>query len=244
MSDDTQFLKEELERTKKACRALSNHTVRERTIVAGFLNVLKIPYQDNEIRKEGPEPIDIWFRSARFQVMEKLGKGRRRGDELRNREEKLDQSSTLIELFVPVEPGNDSLSPTAFDPDKFFQIILSCSQDKLDKYGRVDGDIDFLVYINMKGRYLSPLEPWPDPALLQKHGWRSVSFVDNARARVLYARENAPDFLLEAMGKTYLWPVWDPKIGNMLPIFGSQTGNARQKRTNSPQDRQAERHPT
>ena len=138
--------------------------------------------------------------------MEKFDEGRRRDAELRGREKKLDKASTPLELFEPVQPGNDSLSPTALDPDQFFQIILSCSQDKLKKYRRIDGDIDFLVYFNMRSRHLYPLEPWPDPAPLMAHGWRSVAFVGGGPyARVLYATENAPTFLRKAAGKTYFW---------------------------------------
>ena len=226
MSDDNQFYEEELERTEKARQDLSDHTVRERTTVAGFLRVLKIQYEDCDIQKKGPEPIDIWFCDARFQVTEILDEDRRRDGELRyKRENNLRRAvdTGKFEYFQKaVEEPGPFLPPVLYTPECYFQHVLSCSEKKSKgyekTYGRdAVGNIDFLVYINLKGGIRPETEPWPDLAPLKNHGWRSVSLIGNACARVLYARENAPDFLLEAMGKTYLWPVWDPKIGSMFP---------------------------
>ena len=228
MSDASQSYEEELERTKKARQDLSNHTVKERTPVTGFLNVLGVQYEPCEIQKKGPEPIDIWFRDARFQVTEILDEDRRRDAELREREDNLRRAvdTGKFEYFKKaVERPGPFRPPTRCTPDDYFQRILSRSEEKLKKYGRIDGGIDLLVYINLSGTTTINLrgtirpetEPWPDLAPLQNHGWRSVSFVDNACARVLYATENAPAFLQNAMGKTHLWPVWDLKIGSMFP---------------------------
>ena len=206
MSDDTQALDRMRRGYEQAGPDLSDHECKERTTVAGFLRVLKVPYKNCEIRKEGPEPIDVRFREACFQVTEILDEDRRRDAELREQQKKIGNAKTLMELWKPAQPGRDSLSSTACSPECYFSVILSRSQDKLKTYGRVDEDIDLLVYINQRSTHLYPKEPWPDPTPLMQHGWRSVAFVGGGPyARVLYAKENAPAFLREAVGETYFW---------------------------------------
>ena len=216
MSDDSQFYEEELERTKKARQDLSDHGVSERTTVAGFLRVLKIPYEDCEIQKEELKLIiDIRFRDACFQVTASLDKDRRRDCELKKRENNLRravESGKFKYYKEAVEVKGSFLPPVLYTPKCYFQRILSCSEKKSKGYekrcGRdAVGKLDFLVYINLKGGILSETESWPDLAPLKNHGWRSVSFVDNGCARVLYAREDAPAFLREATEKTHIWPL-------------------------------------
>ncbi len=206
MSDDAQYLAKLREENEKARQDLSNQTLKERTTVAGLLRVLKIPYEDGEIRKEGPEPIDVRFRNAGFQVTEIPDKDCRRDAEYREKQKKYNAATLPMELGKPVQRGHDSLDPTACAPEVYFELILSRSQKKVKKYGQVDGDIDLLVYINQQPTHLYPTEPWPDPAPLRQHGWRSVAFVGGGPyARVLYANKDAPDFLRKAVGKTHFW---------------------------------------
>ena len=216
MSDVTQFLKEEIERTERAYQDLQNHKKKERTTVAGFLRVLKIQYEDREIQKKGDEPVDIRFQGVHFQVIESLDEGRRHDDEIHKRLGNLKwalATKKFEHLRKAVEvPGSFSPPPNCI-PEDYFQRIFCCSEKKAKKYGRVDGDIDLLVYINMKGRHLYPIEPWPTPEPLMEHGWRSVSFVDNCYARGLYAKKNAPAFLQAAVEKTH----GDPKDGGIFP---------------------------
>ena len=211
MSDDKQVLEELRQHAEKARRNLNDLPLMERTSVAGLLRVLKTPYEDCEIRKEKKEqsPIDVHFRGACFQVSEILDEDRKRNDELCERQESLKRASSLAELWEPVRLGHDSLSPTARAPEHYFQLILSRSQKKVAKYRRVYGDIgdiDLLVSINRPSTYLYPTDPWPDPAPLKQHGWRSVAFVGGGPyARVLYANDDAPAFLRKAVGKTHFW---------------------------------------
>ena len=190
MRDEKQAREWWCQNVEKARQDLNNTQLMEVTIVAGLLNVLRIEYEGCEIKNEKDQdsPIDVHFREACFQLTECLDEDRRRDAELCGKQE------------MPV-----SGSLTARTPKGYFHLILSCSQKKLKKYRRVDGDIDLLVYINQRSTYLSPVEPWPCSAPLRKHGWRSVTFVDNySYARVLYANDDAPDFLREAVGKTHV----------------------------------------
>ncbi len=209
MSDEARFRKEvkaEIERTEKARQENSDHEMKERKAVAGFLRILKIQYEDCEIQKRGPEPIDVWFRDAHFQVMEKLDEDRCRGDEWRMRRERLVCAVTTGEFkyFQKAVEGPEPFNPPAtYPPEDYFKLIYSCSEKKSKRYGGDVGNIDLLVYINLKGIFLDKTKPWPDLTPLENHGWRSVSFVDGVYARVLYAKKNSPTFLQEAMGKTH-----------------------------------------
>jgi len=44
--------------------------LQERTAVHGLLRVLRIKHTDADFIKQGPEPIDVWFEEAHFQVTE------------------------------------------------------------------------------------------------------------------------------------------------------------------------------
>ena len=211
MSDDTQVLDEMRQNVEKAGQDLNNQPLMERTTVAGLLNVLRIEHEDCGIKKEKEQdsPIDVHFREACFQVTAILDEDRKRNAELREQQKKIGNARTLMELRELVQPGSDSLSPTACSPECYFSVILSRSQKKLEKYKRRKynlGAIDLLVYINQQSTHLYPKEPWPDPTPLMQHGWRSVAFIGGGPyARVLYANENAPAFLREAVGETYFW---------------------------------------
>ena len=221
MSDEKQARERWSQHVGKAVQDLNNESVSERITVAGFLNVLRIEHEDCEIKKEKKQDsrIDVHFREAGFQVTVCLDKGRKRTAELHEQQKKIGNAETHRELWEPIQPGRDSLSPTALTPKDYFDLILSCSQKKwqrelkreLKKYERGEAytnllpRIDLLVYINQQSTYLSSrVEPWPSSAPLRKHGWRAVMFVDNySYARVLYANGDAPDFLRKAVGKTH-----------------------------------------
>src|SRR3972149_6060875 len=73
---------------------------RERKVVRAFLRCIGIPFSDNEIRSGREEPIDIEFRTAKFQITEILG-GWRRGDDWRERERRYNGAKSLSDLLEP-----------------------------------------------------------------------------------------------------------------------------------------------
>jgi hypothetical protein len=75
--------------------------LQERTAVAGFLRVLGIEFRENEIIKRGPEPIDVWFRDARFQVTELIDQRRPRNLEIAQRANRIRKAKSLKELSEP-----------------------------------------------------------------------------------------------------------------------------------------------
>jgi hypothetical protein len=73
--------------------------LQERTAVAGLLRTLRIDFKKNEIIKRGPEPVDVWFRDARFQVTEVLDQCRRRNQEIGQRSARIRKARRLKAEF-------------------------------------------------------------------------------------------------------------------------------------------------
>ena len=81
----------------------ANKPERERMIVRAFLRCLGVSFSDDEIQPSTEEPIDVRFRSARFQIMEIVG-DKKRGDE------SLDMSISPISKPVAVSSKSSSIS--------------------------------------------------------------------------------------------------------------------------------------
>ncbi|PRD43136.1 hypothetical protein C5748_13095 [Phyllobacterium phragmitis] len=84
-NSEKEYLKRLSRDAEEAVELFSNEgqELQERTAVAGLLRVLGLDYREEEITKRGPEPIDAWFRDARFQVTEILDKDRPRNLEIK-----------------------------------------------------------------------------------------------------------------------------------------------------------------
>jgi Putative endonuclease, protein of unknown function (DUF1780) len=81
MGSSEREILEKLRRDAEEAEALFSNAgqhLQERTVLAGLLRALGVDFQEQEIVKCGPEPIDVWFRDARFQVTEILDPGRPR----------------------------------------------------------------------------------------------------------------------------------------------------------------------
>lgn len=207
------FLKRLLVDAEEAVSLFSNEgqELQERTIVAGLLRVLSIDFQEDEIMKQGPEPIDIWYRDARFQVTEILDEGRPRDHEIRKRRDRVKRAKRLEDIL---EPGTVSSNPVS--PDTLFAIVSARCRAKAEKYGGNCSDIDLLIYVNLHGKHLYPTEPFHMPEESELRDWRSVSFIMERYAMVLCANDTAPSFLITRKGQLFLWEQPDtafPKLG-------------------------------
>jgi hypothetical protein len=209
--------KEDLKRlsrdAEEAVELFSNEgqELQERTAVAGLLRVLGLDYREVEITKRGPEPIDVWFRDARFQVTEILDKDRPRNLEIKQRSDRIRRAKRLDDLF---EPGVISSNP--IPPREYAAMISDRCQEKAQKYADQCGDVDLLVYVNLRGRHLYPTEPFPEAAAGVCTGWRSVTVITERFAVVLRAADNAPSFLSGRKGKMVYWNGMDsvfPRLG-------------------------------
>lgn len=181
-----------------------NKTERERMVVRAFLRCIGVRFSDSEILVGPEEPVDISFRSARFQIKEMLG-GRKRGVVLRERLKRYRAAKSIDDVMDPWS----SSKPLSFA--KLSRELAHTLSEKASKYG-VDGcaKLDALVYVNLGGRHLYPLDPTLDAAVvaeLDRHAWRSVSMLLVPYGVVVIAKPGCPRFLRNRVGRTVMkWP--------------------------------------
>ena len=191
----------------KAARELfsnKNKTVREKMVANAFLRCLGVKFTEDELVVGPQEPVDISFKSARFQIMEILG-DRKRGLELNEQLERYQKAKSINDVTDPwLDPVPLSFSDVSVD-------IAQRLSAKASKYGvQACTMLDALVYVNIPGRHLYPLTPKLDPTAaeeLDRQGWRSVSMVFIPYSCVLIAKEDCPEFLRNKAGRVRMkWP--------------------------------------
>jgi hypothetical protein len=178
--------------------------LQERTAVHGLLRVLGIKHADADIIKQGPEPIDVWFGEARFQVTEIMDPARRRDLEIRRSAECARAARRIDDLVEPVMLTSEPMSPQAV-----LELVVERATEKAEHYGKQCGGIDLLVYLNLRGRHLYPRGPFPPAPDLEAQNWRSVSLIMEHFAIVLSANNAAPEFLRDRVGQGTEWPGFD-----------------------------------
>jgi len=166
---------------------------RERAVCRAFLRTIGISFEESEIIVPSTEPADVSFRTARFQIRDLLEPDRKRGDDWKKREQKYLTAKSLDDVMVPaplpIALGFDRLVPE-------LEITLSA---KAQKYKRnyKDGctEIDALIYVDLKDRFLAVNSRMPDLEGLKSQGWRSVSLLFSPFGVVLFTGPTAPEFL-------------------------------------------------
>jgi hypothetical protein len=167
---------------------------RERMVVRAFLRCIGEGFSDDEVQASAEEPVDVNFRSARFQVTDILG-DRKRGDAWRERERRYRAAKRLSEV---VEPWTSSEPMSVGDVSQAVSEHLS---EKAIHYGVQNcSRLDALVYVDVGDRHLWPVDRGQDSKMVEKwrqQGWRSVSMLFVPYGSVLAAQASAPDFLQE-----------------------------------------------
>ncbi len=176
---------------------------RERMVVRALLRCLGVPFADTEIAAGSEEPVDVEFRTARFQIRDIVG-GRKRGKELAEREQLYQRAKTISEVMTPF---TDS---TAIPFDQAAGMVAEALAEKARRYGpRVCCTLDAVVYLDLGGSHFYPAEPRGAPealADLRRQGWRSVSMLAVPYGVVLTADRQAPEFLRARLGSP--WSEW------------------------------------
>lgn len=175
-----------------------NKTNREKMVVRAFLRCLGIKFSETELVVGPEEPVDISFRSARFQIREMLG-GRKRGLIMRER----------LRRFQAAKSINDVMGSWTFSKPLSFvelsQDLAKSLSGKASRYGAKGcAKLDALVYVNLDGRHLYPRTAKLDPAVTQelgRQGWRSVSMVFIPYSAVIVAKPDCPSFLRDRAGR-------------------------------------------
>ncbi len=162
---------------------------RERSVCRAFLRAIGIAFEEYELIAPTVEPVDVAFRTARFQIREILEPNRRRGDDWKEKEKKYAEASSLNKLMEPYSP------PTSVELQILVPEIVEALSEKAQKYGAGCNDIDALVYVNLKDQFLAADSDLPNLDELQSQGWRSVSFVFSPYGVILFSASTAPDFL-------------------------------------------------
>lgn len=167
-------------------------------VVRAFLRCTGIEFTDDEISAVSDEPVDVAFRSARFQIMDIVGE-HKRGLVWKERQQLLYEAAEGIADVM--EPWTDS-EPLSLE--EVSRLIAEGLTKKAKHYGaRNCAKVDALVYINLGGRHLWPLQPPMDASVsaeLRRQAWRSVSMLFVPYGVVLATTPDAPDLLKAAEG--------------------------------------------
>ena len=180
-------------RIRKSIAHLSNagKPDRERWVAERFLTHLGVGWADGELTKP-EEPADVAFRDARFQVKELLDANRKRHDEYWADLQRLDTARTPADMFTHYEP-------TTLAIGDMVARVENLAAEVCGQYGHLERrGLDLLVYVNLLD--VDIVNDGTPFALTRPPGFRSLSFIADGMAVVIWAAEAAPDFLREAAG--------------------------------------------
>ena len=205
-SDKHAYIVKLQEHAAEARALLSNSQKpqRERMVVRAFLRCLGISFTENEIVASKEEPVDVLFRSARFQVRDCVG-DRKRGLEWIRRQRLYKAAREMADVIGPYRPSKPMPLREAA------QTVVDSLTVKAAHYGAVNcATLDALIYIDLRNRHLWPLQPSLESEMLtalNQQGWRSVSMLFVPYAAVVSAKADAPAFLKEKVGTVLnQWP--------------------------------------
>lgn len=174
--------------------APQNKDERERWVADAFVRNLGFNPAKGEIISIKPDPPDVAFRDARFEIKEILDSGRRRHAEYKQELERAQNITEAKDLLTPFTPKDMSLA----------EIYRLCQKEaaSLDKYSSdFKRGTDLLFYVNFRHVMDVTEQPYPDTTELEATGWRSISFVMGRRGGCFYARPDAPGFIRQAVGR-------------------------------------------
>lgn len=165
---------------------------REKHIVRALLAALGVSYMDRELVK-APEPTDVKFRDADFQVKEVMQPGRLRSDEYRKALERAKKAKKPKDLLQGYSPVDLTLR-------EIVERSVSRSEELTSKYGPNERlNLDLVCYVN----FLDTHEVTSAFSLPEAYEFRSLSVVSNTFRVVLYAQDSAPEYLKSAIGNVY-----------------------------------------
>ena len=164
---------------------------RETWVVSRLLVATGIPFQFAELISPD-EPADVAFRDAQFQVKELMEPDRRRHDELRQKLRDLEAAKSETDLLERYAPLDITFS------DVVDQAVTKAHSLESTKYGPAEcASLDLLCYFNWLDYTVLP------PLIFDEisTSFRSLSVVSNTYCAVLFASDDAPDFLKTNLGR-------------------------------------------
>jgi hypothetical protein len=163
---------------------------RERWVVGEFLTHLKVPFAVEEITSLPQDnPVDVEFRSARFQVKEIMNPERRQA-EVKDIFNRVNAANSLQDT---IGPGYVYDTPAPIDGYALLSTEATKQAHK-PRYLPSKQSLDLVFYVTRSG--VSMPGWWAvDRTEISKLGWRSISCLIRDQAVVLFAGLEAPDFL-------------------------------------------------
>lgn len=178
---------------------LSSHRKgeREQRVSAAFLRCLGVDFSPDGLVAPANDPPDVVFRDARFEVMIVLDEGRRMHADWKEEASRRDSVHSLDDLAESYQ------SSVPMSLKEAVCLVVAKLRPKASHYGpKTCSQLDALVYINCKRRYLYPISEVIAPTELQSQSWRSVCFLFLPYSHVLFATPEAPEFLRNLKGRT------------------------------------------
>jgi hypothetical protein len=194
--DDEEFLAEHIKDLEASVLYFSPRNKREGElwIAESFVENLRIPYTSSEFGSSADEPPDVDFRDARFEIKEILDEGRRPHDGFRAELERVRTLTKAKDVFRHFTPKDICL-------EEIYSRCKTVIAGLSIKYPpAVMHKLDLLLYVNLVEVMYVNEQSYPDVAGIAAAGWRSVSFVKGQRSCCLYARDDAPLFIRQAVG--------------------------------------------
>jgi hypothetical protein len=173
---------------------------RERSVCRAFLRTLGIPFKDSEVIAPANGPVDVMFREARFQIKDMLEPDHKRGDVSKNRQHKYKIATSIDEAIDTDLPPTTPVDLNALIPE-----VTAFLSKYVNKYATTRQDLDMLIYLDFRKRFLAAESAVPNVESLKAQGWRSVSLLFPPYGVVLFAKPEAPDFLIAAEAKLYTY---------------------------------------
>ena len=166
-------------------------TEREKAPVREFLRYLGVGFTEEELVVPlKHDDMDVRFREARFQNVERIVAARRRHEEVQQFAERV---RTAREVAARGVPRGDSVPMRVRELLREVHKALGNESRKTVNRAALDA----LVYVNLRGRHLYPAPDVfeEDARAVADLGWRSVSVLWPPYAVVISARSAAPKFL-------------------------------------------------
>jgi len=172
-------------------------TEREKAPVREFLRYLGVGFTEEELVVPlKDDDVDVCFREARFQNVERIVAARRRHEEVQQFAERV---RTAREVAARGVPWGDSV------PMRVRELLREVHKALGNKSGKTvnRAALDALVYVNLRGRHLYPAPDVieEDARAVAHLGWRSVSVLWPPYAVVISAKSAAPKFLRVKTGQ-------------------------------------------
>ena len=172
-------------------------TEREKAPVREFLRYLGVGFTEEELVVPlKHDDVDVRFREARFQNVERIVAARRRHEEVQQFAERV---RTAREVAARGVPRGDSVPMRVRELLREVHKALGNESRKTVNRAALDA----LVYVNLRGRHLYPGPDVfdEDARAVADLGWRSVSVLWPPYAVVISAKSAAPKFLRVKTGQ-------------------------------------------